>query len=81
MDGTIDKYDASAGMLSLSTSNGTVQVPLAPSARIRRGWHTIDAGELEKLGGYRAAIRYSESGGRKLVESIHVFGRNERGNR
>ena len=78
MDGTIDKYDASAGILSLSTSNGTVQVPLAPTARIRQGWHTIDSSKLEKLAGYRAAIRYSESGGTKTVESVHVFAKNER---
>ena len=79
MDGTIDKYDASAGILSLSTANGTVRVPLAPSARIRPGWTTIDPSGLDKLSGYRARIRYSESGGRKAVESIHVFGKNERG--
>lgn len=79
MDGTIDKYDASAGILSLSTSNGTVQVPLAPTARIRQGWHTIDPSKLEKLAGYRARIRYAESGGTKAVESIHVFAKNERG--
>ncbi len=54
MGGTIDKYDASTGILSLSTSNGTVQVPLAPTARIRQGWHKIDPSELEKLVGYRA---------------------------
>jgi hypothetical protein len=79
MDGTIDKYDASAGILSLSTSNGTVRVPLAATARIRQGWHTIDPSKLEKLAGYRARIRYSESGGTKAVESIHVFGKIERG--
>src|SRR5450759_3981405 len=78
MPGTIDKYDASTRMLSLSTSNGTVQFPLASTARIRQGWHKIDALELEKLGGYRAAIRYSESSGNRIVESVHVFGKNER---
>ena len=57
----------------------TVQVPLAATARIRQGWHTIDPSKLQKLAGYRARIRYSESGGTKAVESIHVFGKNERG--
>ena len=76
--GTIDKYDGSTRMLSLSTANGTLKVPLASTARIRQGWHAIDALDLEKLAGYRAAIRYSESGGKKTIESIHVFGKNER---
>ena len=75
MPGTIDKYDASTRMLSLSTSNGTVQFPLASAARIRRGGQTVDASELAKLSGYRAAVRYSESGGNKTVESVHVFGK------
>jgi hypothetical protein len=34
--------------------------------------------ELRKLVGYRAAIGYSESRGNKTVESVHVFGKNER---
>jgi hypothetical protein len=78
MRGTISKYDASTRTLSLSTRNGTVQFPLALTARIRQAWQKIDASELEKLGGYRAVIRYSESGGTKTVESVHVFGKNER---
>ena len=78
MRGTIDTYDASTRMLSLSTSNGTVQFPLASVARIRRGGQTIDASELKKLSGYHAVVRYSESGGHKAVESVHVFGKNER---
>ena len=75
MRGTIDKYDASTRILSLSTSNGTVQFPLASTARIRQGWHKLDPLELRKLVGYRAAIGYSESGGNKTVESVHVFGK------
>ena len=70
-------------MLSLSTSSGTVQLPLASTARIGRdpigqGPQRIDASELQKLAGYRAVIRYSESDGKKTVESIRVFEKNER---
>jgi hypothetical protein len=83
MGGTIDKYDASTRMLSLSTSTGTVQVPVASTARIGRGPmgqgpQRIDASELQKLAGYRALIRYSESHGKKTAESIRVFDKNER---
>ena len=68
--GTIDKYDASTRILSLSTSNGIVQFPLASTASIREGRDRIDAAQLEKLIGYRATVRYSETGGNKTVESV-----------
>ena len=76
--GTIDKYDASTRILSLTTTNGRVQLLLASTARVRQGWHKLDPLELGTLVGYRAAIGYSESGGNKTVESVHVFGKNER---
>jgi len=78
MRGTIEKYDPSTRTLSISTPNATVQFPLASTARIRQGWHKIAASDLEKLSGYRAAVRYLESSGKKTVESIHVFGKSER---
>jgi hypothetical protein len=83
MGGTIDKYDASTRVLSLSTLTGTVQLPLASTARIGwgpigRGPQKIEASELQKLTGFRAVIRYSESNGKKTVESIRVFDKNGR---
>ena len=78
MRGTIDRYDASTRILSLSTANGTMRFLLASTARIRQGWHKLDPMELRKLVGYRAAVGYSESDGNKTVESVHVFGKNER---
>jgi hypothetical protein len=75
MRGTVDKYEASTRILSLSTSSGTLRFPLAPTARIRQDSQQIDASELQKLAGYRVAVRYSESSGAKTVESVHVFGK------
>jgi hypothetical protein len=73
--GTIDKYDAASRTLSLSTSNGTVQFPVASTTRIRQGWHKVDPSDLQKLAGDHATVRYTESSGNKVVESVHVFGR------
>lgn len=73
MRGTIEKYDASHRILSLSSSNGTVQFPVPLTVRIRKGWHRLDAPALEKMLGLRAAVRYSQSGGEKILESVHVF--------
>jgi hypothetical protein len=78
MRGTISKYDASTRTLSLSTPNSIVQFSLDSTTRIRQAGQKIDALELAKLVGYRAVIRYSESSGAKTVESVHVFGRNQR---
>jgi hypothetical protein len=73
--GTIEKYEASSRVLSLSTANGKVRFPVPSAARIRRDGQTIEASELAKLSGYRVAVRYSESAGSKIVESVHVFGK------
>ena len=77
MRGTLDKYEASTRILFLSTSNGTLRFPLAPTARILQNSQEIDESELQKLAGYRAAVRYSEADGNKTVESVHVFGKSK----
>jgi len=73
--GTIDKYDRLTRILVLSTPTGTLQFPVAPTTRIRRGWHKVDPADLPALAGDRATIRYTESSGDKVVESVHVFGK------
>jgi hypothetical protein len=74
MRGTMDKYDASTRILSLSTTNGTVQFQLVPTTRIRQGSHTRAALELEKLTGYVVTVRYCESAASRILESVHIFG-------
>jgi len=78
MRGVIGHYDTTSRTLSLMTADGTLQMQLASTVRIRQGRRDIEAAALERLTGYRAAVRYSESGGSKVAESINVFGRNER---
>ena len=73
--GTIDKYDASSRTLSLSTSSGTLRLPLAPTTRISQEGHKVEALALQKLAGDRATVRYTDSGCGRIVESIHVFGK------
>ena len=73
--GTIEKYDPSTRILSLSTAHGRVELPVPQATRIRQGWHKVDASELQRRAGDRATVRYIESGGSKRVESVHVFGK------
>ncbi len=77
MRGTINKYDPSSKILTLSTSNSTVRFTITSTVRTRQGRHDIDASTLVKYSGFHAAVRYSESGAEKTVESVHVFGRSQ----
>jgi hypothetical protein len=76
--GTISRYDAVGGILSLSTPTGVVRFAVASAARLRRGGHDLALQQLGTLTGYRAAVRYSETGGHRTVESVHVFEQAER---
>ena len=71
--GTIDKYDQATRTLVLSTPGGAVSFPVAAATRIRQGGQDVDAKKLPNLAGRRATVRYTESGGQKIVESVHVF--------
>jgi len=73
--GTINNYDASSRTLSLSTSSGTVKFPVSSATRISQAGHKIEAAELRKLTGDRATVRYTDAGGSRTVESVHVFGK------
>jgi type 1 fimbria pilin len=73
--GTIDNYDVSSRTLSLSTSSGTVKFPVSSATRISQAGHKVEAAELQKLVGDRATVRYTDSGGNRVVESVHVFGK------
>jgi hypothetical protein len=73
MRGTLEKYDSTTQTLSVMTRAGTVRLLLVSATRIRQGRHEIDATALEKLTGYRAVVRYSESAGGRVLRSIHVL--------
>ena len=75
--GTVERYEASTRTLTLATADGSVQFPLVSTTRVRRDGETMDAAELAKLSGYRAAVRYTDAAGRKTVESIHVFSKSK----
>ena len=74
MRGTVKKFSATTGILSLSTANGTAEFKLAAETRIRQDSRTIEAGDLEKLVGWHAVVHYREGSADRTVESVHVFG-------
>ena len=76
--GTIKNYDPVSRILQLSTTNGTMQFTIPASVRVRQRWHSIETAALAKSSGFRVAVRYRESGAEKTVQSVHVFGKDER---
>jgi hypothetical protein len=76
--GTIKTYDADGGILALNTPGGLLRFPVAAETRVRHAGQTVDRAQLKSLTGLRAAVRYSESGGRTTVESVNVFDTTER---
>jgi hypothetical protein len=75
LQGTIDSYTPTSRTLSLSTPLGTIRFYIASTIRIRQGWRKLDVSDLQKFVGHRATVRYTQSGDRPVVESVHVFGR------
>jgi hypothetical protein len=73
MRGTLQRYDAATRTLALTTRRGTVTLTLVATTRIRQGRNQVDATALDKLSGYRAVVRYSESAGSRILQSIHVL--------
>jgi hypothetical protein len=74
MRGTVKKFSATTGILSLSTANGTAEFKLAAETRIRQDSRTIEACDLEKLIGWRVVVHYREARADRTVESVHVIG-------
>jgi hypothetical protein len=74
MRGTVKKFNATTGILSLSTASGTAEFRLAAETRIRQDSRTIEARDLEKLVGWRVVVHYREAHADRTVESVHVFG-------
>ena len=76
--GTIKTFDPVSRVLLLSTTNGTMRFTIPATVRIRQRWHSIETSALPKYLGFRVAVRYSESGVERTVQSVHVFGKDER---
>ena len=72
MRGTVEKYDPSTRVLSLSTADGPMRFEIATVTRIHQGWRTIQARELERLTGFEATVRFSNVVGGVQVQSVRI---------
>ncbi|HKT80030.1 MAG TPA: hypothetical protein VJP86_07400 [Vicinamibacterales bacterium] len=71
-NGKLTTFDPASMMLTLSTSKGSQQYTLTSATKIEEGSKTIDGAALSKLTGHEVTVSYSDSGGQKMVQSVHV---------
>ncbi|HXH06053.1 MAG TPA: hypothetical protein VNI83_05610 [Vicinamibacterales bacterium] len=72
--GSIAGYDAATNTLTVKTSKGEERFTLTSSTRIREGNRTLSSADLQGLTGREATVRYSESGGQRVVQSVRIGG-------
>jgi len=72
LSGTIASYDASASTLTIKTSSGDRTVQVASHTKIHEGSKSLKVGALGGLSGHEAKVRYRESNGKMIAESIAV---------
>jgi CO dehydrogenase/acetyl-CoA synthase alpha subunit len=68
--GTLQKFDESGKTLTVQTSKGSETLPLAPNAKINAGSKTLSASDLATHTGAKVKVRYTESNGQKMAESV-----------
>ena len=70
--GTLDRYDAGASTIVVNTGKGTETLSLGSDSAIRMGAQHMVASDLTGHAGQKVKIRYSESNGQKMVESVQL---------
>jgi hypothetical protein len=70
--GKIVQFDPTAQSLTLSTSKGEERFTLDAATRLREASRAIAPGDLAKLTGHQATVRYHDASGQKSVVSVRV---------
>lgn len=70
--GKIVKFNAASNSVTIATPTGEQEFVLGASSRIREGSRSLVAADLEKLTGREATVRYTESNGQNMVQSLGV---------
>ena len=68
ISGTLQKVDGQT--LTVQTAKGPETVMLGPTAQIRRAGKTLAASDLGGESGSRVTVRYMESNGQKMAQSV-----------
>ena len=74
LTGTLDKYDALGNSIVVNTGKGTETLSLAPDSSIRMGAARVAPADLTAHTGQRVKVRYSETNGQKMVQTLQLEG-------
>jgi hypothetical protein len=70
--GTISKFDAAGNTLTVATPKGDVTFMLDSSASVTANGKKVMASDLPSHVGHKVTVRYTESGGQKMAQSVRV---------
>jgi len=70
--GTVSKFDSASNTLTVTTSKGDVAFMVDSSASILANGKKIAASDLSNEVGHKVVVRYTESGGQKMAQSLRI---------
>jgi phage baseplate assembly protein gpV len=70
--GTVSKFDAASNTLTVTTSKGDVMFVVGTTATVTADGKKVMASDLPSHVGHKVTVRYTESGGQKMAESVRV---------
>ena len=68
--GTIQKYDAAAKTLTVTTAKGSETVTVGTDTHVMSGSKMLSADDLSSWAGTRVKISYTEANGQKMAQNV-----------
>jgi len=70
--GTVSKFDAASNTLTVTTAKGDVSFVVDSAASITANGKKVMASDLPSHVGHKVVVRYTESNGQKMAQSVRV---------
>jgi hypothetical protein len=70
--GTVAKFDAASNSLTVTTPKGDVTFVVDATAGVTANGKKVMASDLPSHVGQKVTVRYTESGGQKMAQSVHI---------
>jgi hypothetical protein len=70
--GTVSKFDSASNTLTVTTAKGDVAFMVDSSASILANGKKVAASDLSNEVGHKVVVRYTESGGQKMAQSLRI---------
>jgi len=70
--GTVSKFDAASNTLTVTTSKGDVAFVVDSTASVTANGKKVMTSDLPSHVGNKVTVRYTESGGQKMAQSVRV---------